>query len=554
MNDLMPQAHTLESLSGLDIGIVAIYMAAIFILAQTVSRGKPAEAMTTGRYFFASHQLPFWAVGTSIIAANISAEQIIGMSGSGYRIGLAVASYEWMAALTLIVVGKYILPVFFHTGVMTMPGFLQLRFGSGVKNLMAVFWLCQYVLINLTGILWLGGTAVSTITGIDTVTALVGLGVFALLYQVKGGLRASALTDVVQVAILITGGMVILAMTLCTISGDWSPGGALQGFGHLLNRHPDHFKMILPKESPYYNDLPGIAVLIGGMWIMNLSYFGFNQYIVQRALAAKSLPEAQTGIVFSAYLKLLMPLIVVLPGMTAFLLAPGLARGDMAYPTMMTLLPPGLLGLVFAALIAAIVASSASKINSIATIMTLDLVKPAFPALIDRHLLIVGRATAVGALLIAVMVAKPLLGHFDQVFQFGQNLTGFFAPGIVVIFLLGLFWRGCSPSGALAGIITGITMSAFFFTANHLHQHPQAWGMDWRFLTGHVPFMPFLNRVGWVFWITLCVCIGVSKLLPDTQPFPGWQLKAGTFKTSRLFNLMSLGVILILIALYAVFW
>jgi len=541
-------------LSAVDIAILVVYAIAIFSLAQFVSiRNENVRGSPHG-YFFASNQLPWWAIGTSLIAANISAEQIIGMSGSGFRIGLAVASYEWMSAATLLLVAKFAMPVFFHTGSLTMPGFLAQRFGPSVRYLMAIFWLGQYILINLTAILWLGGTAVTTITGLDPMVALVLLGCFALAYQFSGGLKAVAMTDVVQVSLLTLGGLVILAVTLSKIGGAPSPSGVANGFTQLMIRFPEHFRMILPKTSPHYKDLPGIAVLIGGMWIMNLSYWGFNQYIIQRALAGKSLPEAQKGIAFAAYLKLLMPVIVVLPGMAALVLAPHITRSDQAYPTMMTLLPTGCLGLVFAALVAAIVSSSASKINSIATIFTMDLVKPAFPALNDQTLVSVGRIASVAALAIAILVAKPLLGSFDQVFQFGQSLTGFFAPGIVVIFVLGMCWKRCTTAGAFSAITVGFIMSCAFYIASHLHQHTEAGGVLTSWVVTYGPDMPFLNRVGWVFWISLLTCIGISLVTEEPRSEAVVNLGKVDFRTSRAFNIAGLGVIILLTIIYAVFW
>ena len=387
-------AHFLPAtsfLSNIDLWIVVIYAIAIFALAQIVSRRKSTEAVSSKGYFLAGNSLPWWAIGASLIAANISAEQIIGMSGSGYRIGLAIASYEWMAAITLIIVGKFFIPVFLRNGVTTMPGFLQQRFGSSVKFLMAIFWLLLYVFVNLTSILWLGGTAVTTVTGLDPVVVLVILGVFALAYQISGRpARPVALTDIVQVTLLVLGGVIILTITLTKIGGT---SGFFGGFHELMHRYPDHFQMILGKSSKFYNDLPGFAVLIGGMWIMNISYWGFNQYIVQRALAAKDIPEAQKGMAFAAYLKLLIPAIVVVPGMAALILAPNLPKADHAYPQMMTLLPSGLLGLVFVALVFAVISSTASKINSIATIFTLDIVAPLAPKIEDKALVNIGAAS-----------------------------------------------------------------------------------------------------------------------------------------------------------------
>ena len=543
----------MNGLSSLDIWIVGIYGVAILATALLVS-GRPDGGSEVRSYFFADKQLPFWAVGTSIIAANISAEQIIGMSGAGYRLGLAIASYEWMAALSLILIAKYILPVFYRAGIETMPGFLESRYGSKVKTLMAVFWLIQYTFINLTGILWLGATAIQHISGLNPMIALVLLGVFSLSYQIYGGLKAAALTDVVQVTILVVGGLLVLVTALAAIGGAPTLAGVLHGLTRLYSEHPGHFHLIFSPDHPNYAEIPGMAVLFGGMWVMNISYFGFNQYIVQRALSARSMPAAQTGIAIAAYLKLLMPLIVVLPGICALILAPNLARGDLAYPSMMKLLPPGALGLVFAALVAAIVASSASKINSIATIFSLDLVRAGRPSLSERQLVTIGRWTACAALLTALVVAKPLLGNFDLVFQIGQNLTGFFAPPIVVIFLFGIFWKRCSTEGALYGLLSGVAASAFFFSVSYLHQHPGFLNRDWTLLTGMVPDIPFLNRVGWVFVISAVVTVMVSWLRPGYPEAWTPTISPGDFRTTRTFNLLAAGIVIVLVMIYAFLW
>ncbi|MBW8860170.1 MAG: sodium/solute symporter, partial [Caulobacter sp.] len=326
----------------IDFVILAIYAVAIFGLAQWVSRDKGGHQKDSTDYFLAGKALPWWAIGASLIAANISAEQIIGMSGSGYALGLAIASYEWMAALTLLIVGKFFLPIFLKNNISTMPQFLEQRYGPSVRNVMAVFWLVLYVFVNLTSILWLGSIAIHTVAGIDQMQALVIIGVFALAYQLWGGLKAVALTDIVQVALLITGGLIIVFLSLTKIGH----GDLLAGFNQLTTQFPEKFDMILSRDNPHYKDLPGLSVLFGGLWVMNVSYWGFNQYIIQRALGAKDIAEAQKGIALAAYLKLLMPVIVVLPGIAALVLVPGLAKPDQAYPEMMKLLPPGVLGLV----------------------------------------------------------------------------------------------------------------------------------------------------------------------------------------------------------------
>ena len=529
-------------LAGIDVAVVLIYFVFIFGLAQYVSREKTGHAKDSSDYFLASRALPWWAIGASLIAANISAEQIVGMSGSGYAIGLAIASYEWMAALTLLIVGKYFLPIFLRNHISTMPQFLEQRFGPTIRTVMAVFWLILYVFVNLTSIIWLGSLAVTKVAGIDQNLALFGLGTFALLYQLRGGLKAVALTDIVQVTLLVFGGLVIAYLTMSKIGGD---AGVLGGFHALTSKVPDHFHMILSPDNPHYKDLPGLAVIVGGMWIANLSYWGFNQYIIQRALAAKSLPEAQKGIVFAAFLKLLMPVIIVLPGIAAVVLAPDLAKPDMAYPTMMALLPTGLLGLVFAALIAAIIASTASKINSIATIFTLDIyakrkgiASRAEDGSDDRahetRLVNVGRIAAVVAIVIAMLMARPLLGSLEQAFQYIQEFSGFVTPGITVIFLLGLFWPRATEAGALAGAIGSVVMSLIM----------------WKFFND----IPFMNRMSIIFFASLALAVVVSLVKPQASGANLVTREGVTFRTTAGFNTGAGIVIAILVLLYATWW
>ncbi|GGL08317.1 sodium/sugar symporter [Caulobacter rhizosphaerae] len=518
----------------IDFVILAIYAVAIFGLAQWVSRDKGGHQKDSTDYFLAGKALPWWAIGASLIAANISAEQIIGMSGSGYALGLAIASYEWMAALTLLIVGKFFLPIFLKNNISTMPQFLEQRYGPSVRNVMAVFWLVLYIFVNLTSILWLGSIAIHTVAGIDQMQALVIIGVFALAYQLWGGLKAVALTDIVQVALLITGGLIIVFLSLTKIGH----GDLLAGFNHLTTQFPDKFDMILSKDNPHYKDLPGLSVLFGGLWVMNVSYWGFNQYIIQRALGAKDIAEAQKGIALAAYLKLLMPVIVVLPGIAALVLAPGLAKPDQAYPEMMKLLPPGVLGVVFSALVAAIVASLAAKINSIATIFTLDVYAKVRTGSSERHLVTVGRITAVVAVIVGIVMAKPLLGKAEQAFQFIQDFTGFFTPGIVVIFMLGLFWKRATTASALVAAIGGAALSGAFFVADK----------------AGVFVIPFMNRVGLVFLLTLAAAIIVSLVAPQKKEVNVVSLEGVSYKTTTGFNIAGLGVIVILIVLYALWW
>lgn len=544
-------------LATIDIVVIAAYAVFIFALAQWVSREKDGKAKDSSDYFLASKSLPWWAIGASLIAANISAEQIVGMSGSGYAIGLAIASYEWMAAVTLLIVGKFFLPIFLKNRIYTMPQFLEQRYGPTIRTLMAVFWLILYVFVNLTSVLWLGSIAVTTVTGVDQDTALLALAAFALAYQLYGGLKAVALTDIVQVTLLVFGGLLIAGITLSKIGGD---AGMLGGFVRLTTELPDKFDMILAKDHPFYNALPGISVLVGGMWIANIGYWGFNQYIIQRALAAKSLAEAQKGIVFAAFLKLLMPVIVVLPGIAAIILAPDLARPDEAYPTMMSLLPAGILGLVFAALIAAVVGTIGSMLNSIATIFTLDLyakftgrgskaeedATAAGPNTTlpdnERHLVMIGRATALAAIAIAALIARPLLGNFDQAFQFIQEFSGFFSPGIVAIFLLGLFWKKASEAGALAAALTSFIGSLiFWFPA-------QSGG------SAYLNAIPFIDRMGILFLASVAIAVVLSLLRPAAAGRDRIDTQDVSYRTTSGFNIASLAVIAILIALYASWW
>lgn len=518
-------------LTTLDITILVVYAIGIFLLAQFVSREKGSHEKTAQDYFLASRALPWWAIGTSLIAANISAEQIVGMSGSGYVIGMAIASYEWMAALTLIIVGKWILPVFLKNNIYTMPEFLEKRYSPGVRTLMAIFWLLLYVFVNLTAILWLGATAVSTVTGIDIQVAIVALGLFALAYALYGGLKAVALTDIVQVSLLVLGGLVITFMALDKIGGD---AGVLAGFDSLRTKFPEKFDMILSKDNPHYKDLPGLAVLLGGMWMMNVSYWGFNQYIIQRGLAAKSVNEAQKGIVLAAFLKLLMPAIIVVPGIAALVLAPGLARPDQAYPSLMAMLPSGFLGLVFAALVAAIIASLGSKINSIATIFTMDLYRSMKPNTEQKKLVTIGRVTAVIAVIVGIVVTKPLLAGFDQAFQFIQQFTGWFTPGICVIFLLGIFWEKTTSAAAMIAALVTVGLSAYF----HYFQ----------------PEMPFMTGVGYCFVVGIVLAVVISLAAPRPPGELRVDIKNVDFKTGTGFNIASLIVIAILAYLYILWW
>jgi SSS family solute:Na+ symporter len=519
-------------LQTLDYMVVAVYAIALLTIAQWVSREKSGHQKDTSDYFLAGRALPWWAIGASLIAANISAEQIIGMSGSAWVMGIAIGAYEWMAALTLIIVGKWLLPVFLKHQIYTMPQFLEQRYDHRVRMVMAFFWLGVYVFVNLTSILWLGAQAVTTVTGIDLVWGLVGLGVFATAYSLYGGLKAVALTDIIQVTLLVLGGLFIAGIALDQVSGG---EGIVAGFGVLLEKAPDKFDLIFSKDSPHYQYLPGISVLVGGMWIMNLSYWGFNQYIIQRALAARSVSEAQKGIMFAAYLKMLIPIIVVLPGVAAVLLAPELEAPDKAYPTVMRLLPVGLLGLVFAALIAAIVSSLASMMNSISTIFTMDFYRHHVERNASEQKLVrIGRWVSLSAMVIAMLVARPLLGQFDQAFQYIQEFTGFFTPGVCALFLLGIFWKRTTADGAL-GVAIGSAVYSLGFK------------LLW-------PSLPFIDRVGLVFLLCIATGIVISALQGREDHPDAIDYAAVDTRTTTGFNVAALGVVLMLAALYVSWW
>lgn len=518
-------------LASLDITFFVIYVVGLIGIAWWVSREKQGHEKDTNDYFLAGSSLPWWAIGASLIAANISAEQIIGMSGSGYQLGLAIASYEWMAAITLIIVGKYFLPIFLKHKIYTMPQFLEQRYDHRVRMVMAVFWLGVYVFVNLTAVLWLGALAINTIAGVDMVYGMIFLGVFSLAYSLYGGLKAVALTDIIQVVLLIFGGL-FLSYTALNLISDGN--GPIQGFIELTNQLPEKFDMILSKDNPHYMDLPGISVLIGGMWIMNLSYWGFNQYIIQRTLAAKSLQEAQKGIAFAAFLKLLMPLIVVLPGIAAVLLVPELSKPDQAYPSLMGMMPVGLKGVIFAALVAAIVSSLASMTNSVSTIFTMDLYKDKRPNESQHHYVKIGRIVSVIALVIAMIAAKPLLGEFDQAFQYIQEFTGFFTPGICALFVLGMFWKRTTANGGLCAALGSFVLSIVF---------REFW-----------PELPFIDRVGIVF--LLCVSLAVIVSLTEKKEVHenAVDLDEVEFATTKGFNIAAFAVICLLIAFYAAWW
>ena len=547
------------NLETIDIVILVLYAVLILGVGLWMSRSKDGVDKTSEDYFLASKSLPWWAIGASLIAANISAEQFIGMSGSGFAMGLAIASYEWMAALTLIIVGKYFLPIFIEKGLYTIPEFLEKRYNSQVKSVLAVFWVALFVFVNLTTVLYLGGTALDTIMGNgdgSIVTyCIIGLALFAAAYSLYGGLSAVAWTDVIQVVILVAGGLITSYIALDNVTDG---GGFFNGLSYIYDKVPEKFNMILEPSDTGYSDLPGIAVLVGGMWIANIYYWGFNQYIIQRTLAAKSLEESQKGIAFAAILKMIIPLIVVIPGIIAYVMyqespevaaqftnADGGIMNDKAYPWLIaTFIPAGIKGLILAALAAAIVSSLASMLNSTSTIFTMDIYKPLInKEASEKQLVTVGRLSGVIALLIAIFIA-PVLGGIEQAFQFIQEWTGVVSPGILAIFMLGLFWKKTSAKAAVMGAFISIPIALFFKIA------PKGWSNMSIF-----PDLPFMHQMGLTFIFTVIFMLVVSHFdNKGEDDEKGIEISSSLFMTSPTFNVISFGVILTLVALYSIFW
>ncbi len=518
--------------NNLDIFIVVIYCVGIVIIAQYVSKSKEGQEKTAEDYFLAGRSLPWWAIGASLIAANISAEQIIGMSGQGFVVGMAIATYELTAAIALIVMAKFFLPLFLEKQIYTMPQFLEHRFDNRVSLVLSFFWLAVYVFINLTSVLWLGSLAINSLTGLDLFYGLVLLAFLSLAYSLWGGLKAVAMTDIIQVILLIFGGLSVSYIALNQISDG---AGILIGLNQVYQSLPEKFDMILSLDHPAYIDLPGVWVLIGGLWIAHFAYWGFNQYITQRALGAKSLPEAQKGVMFAAYLKLLMPFVVVLPGICAAIIYPGLEKSDQAYPMMMALLPNGLLGLTFAALVAAIVSSLASMTNSISTIFTMDIYRSftkSNPS--QQRLVSVGRNIAWIALVIAVICAQPLLGSMESAFQYIQNFTGFFTPGILVIFLVALFWKKATTLSVLVAAIMSLILSLVIFLI--------------------FPEYPFIHRMGVVFLVSGFGCYLTAFLQGYSNQPKAIDLVDINFKTEFLFNINTIIICVILFITYFLLW
>ena len=509
----------------IDYVVFVAYLAILIFLGFFLSRSKDGKEKDSKDYFLAGNTLTWWAVGASLIAANISAEQFIGMSGTAFASGIAIAAYELMAAATLLVVGKFLLPVMIEKKIFTIPQFLRDRYNPGTGLAFSIFWLFLYVFINLTSVAWLGALAIKQILGLPKITGMfLGMEVdmtllviilvlylIAGIYSIYGGLSSVAWTDVMQVTFLVGGGLITAYAALVVIAKDLGlEGGALAALGEVYQKlksipGDSHFNLVVnqAKTPDAYFDIPGIAVIVGALWLTNLGYWGFNQYIIQKGLAAKSLDEAKKGMVFAAFLKILIPFIVCIPGVCAFYiktqqpemfaqLAGGISVSDDAYPFLIRNFTPVFIkGLSFAALSAAVISSLASMFNSTSTIFTMDIYKQYFKKdASEKNLVNVGRITSVCALVIALCSVYPILGSMDQAFQFIQEYSGFVYPGIVVIFGLGLLWKRASgPAAVVAAIGTFVFSIAFKFL---------------------MPNTPFMLRMGYVFMVLVAIFIPMS--------------------------------------------
>ena len=531
-----------------------IYFILVSAYGYYIYHKKRTGTTSSKDFFLAEGSLTWWAIGASLIASNISAEHFIGMSGSGFALGLAISTYEWMAAATLIIVAIFIIPVYLKNRIFTMPQFLATRYNDQVSSIMAVFWLLVYVFVNLTSIIYLGALAISSISGIDFGWCIVGLSFFSIIVTL-GGMKVIGYTDVVQVFVLIIGGLVTTYLALSLLSEKFGFGNDIwKGLSVLRKEAPSHFHMIFHKTDPYYKELPGLSVLFGGMLINNLAYWGCNQYIVQRALGA-DLKTARKGILFAAFLKLLVPVIAVLPGIVMYVLhqkgmfqqemadVAGNLKPDHAYPSLMNLLPAGLKGVAFAALTAAIVASLAGKANSISTIFSLDIYKKYFnKTASERKLVLIGRWAVVISMGIAALVT-PALRSLDQAYQFIQEYVGFISPGVLAIFLLGFFWKRTTAAAAMAGALLTIPISTVL-------KFLPVW------TGGAFPDYPFLDRMTIDFLLIVLIMIIMSLFASkeDVKKIKAIEIETTLFQITPGFAVGSVIILGILAALYTVFW
>jgi SSS family solute:Na+ symporter len=555
---------TPQTLDVKDYIVFLVYFIIVATYGIWIYRKKRSKTADSKDYFLAEGSLTWWAIGSSLIASNISAEQFIGMSGAGFKLGLAIATYEWMAAATLIIVAVFFIPVYLKNKIFTMPQFLSQRYNPTVAMIMAVFWLLLYVIVNLTSILFLGALAVSSISGIDFTACMLGLAIFAIIITL-GGMKVIGYTDVIQVFFLILGGLATTYLALQLVAGHYGQEGVVNGFNLLRSQAGEHFHMIFKKDNENYIDLPGLTVLIGGMWIVNLNYWGCNQYITQRALGA-DLKTARGGLLFAAFLKLLMPIIVVLPGIAAYLLykqqvfstemmVNGTVNPDRAYPVLLNLLPTGLKGLSFAALTAAVVASLAGKANSIATIFTLDIYKKAFnPNASEKNMVNTGKITIIFVMFLAVIIA-PFLGIEKGGFKFIQEFTGFVSPGIFAMFILGFFWKRTTSSAALFATVGGFALSVVLKYLPGWTDLSFLYNFGFSVPVNGIYEIPFLDRMGFVFVFCILgmIIISLTENRKSANP-KGLEIDSTMFKTTTSFAAGALLIVGVLIALYSVFW
>jgi SSS family solute:Na+ symporter len=554
-----------------DIVVFILYFILIAGYGYWIYWRRKSREHDSKAFFLAEGSLTWWAIGASLIASNISAEQFIGMSGNGFFVGIAVAAYEWIAAIALIIIAVWFIPVYLKNKIYTMPQFLKTRYNETVALIMAIFWLFLYIFVNLTSILFLGAVAISGLIGPEYLhIVMIGLAIFALIITL-GGMKVIGYTDVIQVAVLIIGGLATIYFALTIVSEKFGFGrDAIAGFNTLLREAPDHFHMILSKpdansSQEYINKyllLPGIAMYFAGQWIVNLNYWGCNQYITQRALGA-DLQTARKGILFAGFLKLLMPVIVMLPGIAAFVLNKGghlqVDKMDSAYSSILGFLPSGLKGLSIAALTAAIVASLAGKLNSISTIYTLDIHKKYFQKeLSEQKQVWTGRAVAVVATLISLLFTwDDMLGIGGEGgFTFIQKYTGFISPGVFAMFILGMFWKRTTGAAAVAGLITGLVMAIFFNNYAVSIFGNETWLYTaFRTIEGgkEVYQIPFLINMGWSFFFTVLVMVAFSLAGPKVNP-KSFVLDKSMFRLSPSIIAMIVITLLILTVLYAKFW
>ncbi len=548
-------------------------------------RKKQVTASASHDYFLAEGSLTWWAIGASLIASNISAEQFIGMSGEGFFVGVAVAAYEWIAAIALIIIAVWFIPIYLKNKIYTMPQFLKVRYNESVALIMAVFWLFLYIFVNFTSILYLGAVAINGLLGGNYLHEIMIVLMLMALLITLGGMKVIGYTDVIQVAVLIIGGLATIYMALIIVDERVNGvlnGSAVAGFKTLMGQAPEHFHMILPKPASTptvintpenlsvqkYVVLPGIAMYFAGQWIVNLNYWGCNQYITQRALGA-DLQTARKGILFAGFLKLLMPIIVMLPGIAAFVLykhgqLPGFQGGkDGAYSAILGFLPSGLKGLAIAALTAAIVASLAGKANSISTIFTLDIYKKYINKEADEKKLVwTGRATVIVAMIIAIVFTwKDLLGIGGEGgFTFIQKYTGFISPGVFAMFILGFFWKRTTGSAALVGMILGFLLAIFFNNYAVSIFGKETWlytAYEYQKMEGGVVKtvieIPFLINMGWSFFFTVLTMIGISLAGPKVNP-KAFEIDSSMFKVKPSIMVLIVITLILLSALYIKFW